>query len=120
MKQKLKKVLGFVKENQTVLLVGAGIVGTVVVAIINAKRQPDLKNGVVLPVIEPKDYEVDLGIGTAEILSEGAEYKCLWVNDLTIDDIGLLGEKLRETYPTIPEHHNKVQVEVNVYDFDAD
>lgn len=122
MKEQLKKVLEFVKEHKKEILFGAGVttVGILlcVVGVNRLDKKIQLAKAKPEPVVlDPKDYMIDLGIGkTAEILSEDNGHKAIFVDGLTIDDVGALGEKLREKYPEIPEHHNQVAVDIFICD----
>lgn len=119
MKDKLKKLWGFVKEHKKEVLVTMGIVGTGITIALMSKgpssKQPTAKSKTTEFVYKPDI--VDLGVGKAEVLSEGTNYKELWVEKLSLDDLGVLGENLAKSIPEIPEHHDKVQVMVNVYGF---
>lgn len=122
MKEKLKRLLEFVKGHKTELIIGAGAT-TIAVSLWTreGKRiEKAFPKDEPKPVLIPKTYEVGLGIGSgpAEILSEDKYHKALFVNGLTIDDVGALGEKLREAYPDIPEHHDNVAVDIFICGLD--
>jgi hypothetical protein len=100
--------------------VGVGVGSLLCVAAAKAQDKQKLAKALkeaTTPVIlsEVKTPEVDLGIGTAEVMWEDEKNVCVWVNDLTLDDVGSLGEKIREKYPAISEQSSGIQVEVNVY-----
>ena len=114
MKGKLKKVWEFVKEHKAeVALITLGVVGTGV-TIALATRKPTTSKLLTLECVEPE--VVDIGCGKAEIMAKSDQYVELWVNEaVTLDDLGTMGESIAKAFPEIPEHHDKVQVMVNVY-----
>lgn len=117
MKDKLKKLWGFVKEHKKEVLVTLGIVGTgITIALLckdHSAKQPIAKSKTTESVYKPDI--VDLGFGKAEVFDEGTNNKALWFEKLSLDDLGVLGENLVKGIPEIPEHYDKVQVMVNVY-----
>ena len=125
MGQKFDKFKKFVKEHKTeifVITVGAGVGVCVGILGRKANQKQKLKldqiKKVAEEVLKPKPIEVKpLGIGTTSWVEYNSDRNVvLWIDDINIDDLGTLGEKLREACSAIPEHHEKIQVMINAWD----
>ena len=104
MKQKMKKVVNYIKEHKTEIIVGSGVTilgGICAHKIYKAdKGTKCIKTNNILKVEHITD--VDLGVGKVEDIirfPEGAiEF---WVDNVDIKDVGKLGESMMTNVPDV-------------------
>lgn len=126
MKEKFKnakeKVKEFIRENKVELLIGAA--GTLVTAVslaligkqIDVYRELDehyypceidLDRFVDDPVYKNNSGPYDIGVGNMTYLNTRKNgIREFWVEDMSVNDMGNLGEKIKEHFPDVSEDKN--------------
>lgn len=119
MKEKLKKAKGYVKEHKKEILIGTGvaILGCIglskVVKTVKPKREIHIST-----FMTPKSINATGVIGNvnkAYKYDNGAHE--LWIDELSLDKLGELGESIKNSIPGIPED-DKVWLLMGVYSND--
>lgn len=99
MKEKMQKVKTFVKEHKEQITIGAGAVVIGGIMFMVTKKKPKLKTMEAVDVIQKFNTELEhpeLDFGTiTDFWLEGG-YKNAIIHDLTIADLGALGEQFVE------------------------